>query len=396
MRGFTQAHKVCSDCPTCGGRLVTLPVLSEGLGAKGVSALTRAAREAPKGGCRCPSCGNAAGILKVEVDGRKIEIDVCDKCLSVWCDRGEFETLVPNRELEKDKTSLHDLAMRASPEARERLAKAMLEEVPEAVDDPADISLEDVVLDIVRLVVGAPTLWRTVRPVTPIFSILLTLALPIGQLMAFCAWHETELFRLYGRHRRFWVLDDAMVKAGGVVLPSSLGSAVTYPFLQTDGYFALILAFLLFPVFAILERKAGRIRFLVIIGILWLASIAAHAVQIVWGHRTVAYMCGIGPIALGAIAYLRQAYPNLRFQWMKGCNIASIYLFLVAMVLLTERCFGCLRVESYSFALLGLVSCSAVGAWLGRRKARRELIQQSCQADCRDLGTPKGRTPSVC
>lgn len=92
--------------------------------------MTRAAREAPKGGCRCPTCGNAMGLLKVEVDGRKIEIDVCDKCLSVWCDRGEFETLVPNREPEKGKASLHDLAMRASPEARERLAKAMLEEVP--------------------------------------------------------------------------------------------------------------------------------------------------------------------------------------------------------------------------------------------------------------------------
>ena len=59
-----------------------------------------------------------------------------------------------------------------------------------------DISLEDVVPDIVRLAVGAPTLWRTVRPVTPIFSILLALALPIGPLMAFCAWHESEIFRL--------------------------------------------------------------------------------------------------------------------------------------------------------------------------------------------------------
>ena len=370
-RGFTPLHKVCSDCPTCGGRMVTLPVLSDGLGVKGVSALTRAAREAPKGGCRCPTCGNAMGLLKVEVDGRKIEIDACDKCLSVWCDRGEFETLVPNREPEKGKASLHDLAMRASPEARERLAKAMLEEVPEAVDDPTDISLEDIVLDIVRLVVGAPTLWRTVRPVTPIFSILLTLALPIGQLMAFCAWHESEIVRLLGgRFRRLWPLHDAMVKAGGFEFLSSLGSAVTYPFLQTEGHFALILAFLLFPVFTILERKAGHVRFLMIIAILWITSLAAHAVQIVGCPSECAYLCGIGPIALGTIAYLHKAYPNLRFQWMKGCNIASIYLFLVAMVLLMERCFGCLRIASYSFAFLALVSCGALGAWLGRRKRK--------------------------
>lgn len=313
------------------------------------------------------------GLLKVEVDGRKIEIDVCDKCLSVWCDCGEFETLVPNREPEKGKASLHDLAMRASPEARERLAKAMLEEVPEAVDNPTDISLEDVVLDIVRLVVGAPTLWRMVRPVTPIFSILLTLALPIGQLMAFCAWHEREIFR----YRRFWVLDGAMVKAGGFEFLSSLGSAVTYPFLQTEGYFALILAFLLFPVFTILERKAGHVRFLMIIAILWITSLVAHALQFVWDLRTVAYMCGIGPIALGTVAYLHKAYPNLRFQWMKGCNIASIYLFLVAMVLLMERCFGCLCVESYSFAFLALFSCGAVGAWLGRRKRKPHELRDA-------------------
>ena len=373
-RGFTPLHKVCSDCPICGGRQVTLPVLSDGLGAKGVSALTRAAREAPKGACRCPTCGNAMGLLKVEVDGRKIEIDVCERCLSVWCDRGEFETLVPNREPEKAKASLHDLAMRASPEARERLAKAMLEEVPEAVD-PSDISLEDIVLDIVRIVVGAPTLWRTVRPVTPIFSILLTLALPIGQLMVFCAWHETGFLSRPVGYRHFWVLDDAMVKAGGFELLSSLRSAVTYPFLQTDGYFALTLAFLLFPVFTILERKTGHVRFLMIIAILWITSLVAHAVQVAWDLQTVAYMCGIGPIALGTIAYLHKAYPNLRFQWMKGCNIASIYLSLAAMVLLMERCFGCLGAEPYSFAFLALVSCGVVGAWLGRRKARRETVR---------------------
>ena len=375
MRGFTSAHKVCSDCPACGGRHVTLPVLSDGLGAKGVSALMQAARVAPKGGCRCPGCGNAMGLLKVEVDGRKIEIDVCDKCLSVWCDCGEFETLVPNRKPEKAKASLHDLAMRASPEARERLAKALLEGVPEAADDPADISLEDIVRDVVRLVVGAPTLWRTVRPVTPIFSVLLTLALPIGQLMAYCAWHETEIFRLYGRYRRFCVLDGAMVKAGGFEFPSSLWSAVTCPFLQTDGYFALMLAFMLFPVFTSLERKAGHARFLMVIAILWFVSLAAHAMQVALEPHSTAYMCGFGPIALGTIAYLRTAHPNLRFEWMKGCSIASIYLFLVAMVLLMERCFGCLGVESYSFALLALVGCGVVGAWLGRRKARSELVR---------------------
>ena len=367
-RGFTPAHKVCRDCSACGGRLVTLPVLSDGLGAKGVSALTRAARVAPKSGCRCPTCGNTMGLLKVEVGGQKIEIDVCDRCLSVWCDRGEFETLVPNRGPEKGKASLHDLAMRASPEARERLALAMLEDVPAAVDDPTDISLEDLVLDVVRLVVGAPTLWRKVCPVTPIFSILLTLALFVGHHAAFCAWHESM------RIGRFFPLDGAMMKAGGFELMSSLRSAVTYPFLQTHGRYAILLAFMLFPVFALLERNAGHARFLLVIGILWITSLVAHAAQVVWDLQTLAYMCGIGPIALGTILYLHKGYPNLRFQWTKDCNIVSIYLLLVAMVLFMERWFGCLVLESYSLALLALVSCGVVGrgwavAWLAAGRA---------------------------
>ena len=86
-------------------------------------------------------------------------------------------------------------------------------------------------------------------------------------------------------------------------------------------------------------------------------------------------MCGIGPIVLGAIALLHKAHPVLRSQWMKDCDIASICLFLVAMVVLMERCFGCLGVESYSFAVLALACCGALGAWLGRRKARSELAR---------------------
>ena len=134
--------------------------------------------------------------------------------------------------------------------------------------------LVDIVLDIVRLLVGAPTRWHTMRPVTPNFPVLL-----------------------------------------------------------------------------------------------------AHAVQTADCLSECAYMCGIGQIVLGASSHLRKAHPNLRSQWMRGCNIASTFLFLVAMVALMERCFRCLGVEPYSFAVLALVSCGAIGAWLGRRKARRQLAR---------------------
>ena len=375
-RGFTPAHKVCSDCPSCGGRLVTLPVLRDGLGVAGVSELTRAAQEAPKAGCRCPACGNAMALLKVGVDECKVEIDVCDKCLSVWCDRGEFESLVPNREPEKGKASLHDLAMRASPEARERLAKAMLEEVPEQVD-PADITLDEIGRDILRLVIGAPTLWRTVRPVSPIFAILLTLALPILQFIFHRAWHTSEYFYYFiGRCPHFWVLDPAMVKAGGFELPATVSSVLTFPFLQADGSMALILALALLPVFAVCERKDGHLEFFKLLGVLWLTSILAHAVQVGWNCRATGYLCGIGPIAIGFVAYLLAAYPRLRFAWNFKSEVASYYLYGISALLLIERLFWCMRLESYSFGFFALVACGAVGAWLGRRQRKRSASEQ--------------------
>jgi len=292
------------------------------------------------------------GLIRVEVAGRKIEIDVCEKCLSVWCDQGEFEALVPERKQESGKPSFHDLAKRASPEAV----------------DPSDIDMEDVVLDLVRLIVGAPTLWRTVKPVTPIFAILLTLAIPIAHACAYYAWHVQEYVRMGCRHRSFWVMDEAMMKAGGLELSAHLTSLMSFPFLQTDGTVSLLLAFLLFPVFTIVERKAGHLRFLFALVICWATAIVAHVVQIAWDLQPEAWLCGIAPIALGFTAYMQSAYPHLRWQWRKDCDIGSAYLVVVTMVLLIDRVFCMARLSAYAFGLLSLVSCSVVGWRLGKRR----------------------------
>lgn len=57
VSGRTDAHKVCFDCPTCGGRLITLPVLREALGSAGIAAL-----EHP--GCVCPALGAFLGLRR--------------------------------------------------------------------------------------------------------------------------------------------------------------------------------------------------------------------------------------------------------------------------------------------------------------------------------------------
>ena len=95
VRGATPTGKVCFRCPSCGGMAVTLPVLRESLDAKSIAALTRSARAAEHVGCLCPGCAGRMTLLKVGDGKDKLEIDVCGRCLSVWCDKGEYETLAP-------------------------------------------------------------------------------------------------------------------------------------------------------------------------------------------------------------------------------------------------------------------------------------------------------------
>ena len=164
-----------------------------------------------------------------------------------------------------------------------------------------------------------------------------------------------------------------MVKAGGFELPSTVSSVLTFPFLQSSGNMALILAFALFPVFTVCERKDGHLEFFKLLGVLWLTSMLAHTVQVGWNCRATDCLCGIGPIAIGFIAYLQTAYPRLRFAWNFRSEVVSYYLYGISALLLIERLFCCVRLGSYSFGFLALVACGAFGAWLGLRRGRSAL-----------------------
>lgn len=368
VRGFTAAHKVCMDCPDCRGRLITLPVLKDGLGAAGVSALSRAAKDGSKAGCRCPSCGNVMGLLKVGIDGRKVEIDVCASCLSVWCDRGEFEALVPVREPEPGKEDFHSLAMKASPEARERLAEAMLEQVPEDVD-PRDFTLDEVMLDVVRLVVGAPTLWRKVEPSGPICSMLLSLGIVAFQGVFYHLFNAGEhLIR-----RGFWAMDAAMIRKIGYAFPGDPLSWLAFPAVQLSGIVALLLVVALFPVFAIVERRDGCARFIGLLIVFWLTSLAAHSFQTATSSAVGSRMCGIVPIAYGFVSYLWSAYPTARMVLHQWSNMPVwSYLIIVSLFLFSIQLVTSLTA---SFALFAIVDCIAVGSLLGIRTCARRKRQ---------------------
>ena len=91
-------------------------------------------------------------LLKVG-DGRdKLEIDVCGRCLSVWCDMGEYETLAPPPAAKSGERSMRELMEQSSPESRERYADALIESLPEEVSLD-DFDIGDVLRDIARLII---------------------------------------------------------------------------------------------------------------------------------------------------------------------------------------------------------------------------------------------------
>jgi Zn-finger nucleic acid-binding protein/membrane associated rhomboid family serine protease len=372
VRGATPTGKVCFRCPSCGGMAVTLPVLRESLDAKSIAALTRSARAAEHVGCLCPGCAGRMTLLKVGDGKDKLEIDVCGRCLSVWCDKGEYETLAPPAPPRPGEATMRQILERATPEARERYAASMLDSLPEEVS-PGDYDIGDILRDVARIVVGAPTLWRTVKPVSPIFTIALALALPIVHACVFYCCHDitTEITdvgvrgRVY--YRSFWVLTEAMAEKCGFDISSPL-AALTFPFVQMSGRYALIFAFLLFLPLAVVERRAGHRKFIGLFLAFTAASAVAHAVFAGLGLAS-GRLVGIAPIALGYLAYSSFAWPELRIRDKVG--LLSVYAWIVGLAMLSWVFLRSVACDYFSLGLGPIVACVALGAFLGQRSRKQ-------------------------
>lgn len=343
---------------------MTLPILKDGLGDKGVALLTRSVRTMPADGCVCPSCGKRMAILKVEVDGRKIEIDVCATCLSVWCDRGEFEALMPARAPKPGEMSMRELVSRASPEAQARLQEALIESIPTEGVDLTDYNLNDVLLDIARLLVGAPSLWQKIRPVTPIFSLLLTLAIPVMQGV-FCYDSSPRIFRF--TRRDFWIVSDKVAESIGFSI-TNFFSYFTFPFLQISGWTAIMTALLLFPVFSTVEIRKGHAAFMRLFIVLWVSSVVAQIVALSLGV-THGSMCGIVPIAFGYMAFILSAFPELNMRGAIGGQTVpiSLYVGFAGFCIGMWYVFGQIVHEYLSAGIVPMFVLSAIGYILGRR-----------------------------
>ncbi len=213
VRAFAADGTVQYRCPSCGGRAVTLPTLRAALGAAGVGAILRAARASEHAGCLCPVCNTGMTLLKVGCEDAKFEIDVCPRCSTVWCDAGEHERLAPPP-VEPAPPTLRELLSKASPEARARFQKAAEEEVPECID-PDGCDLGDVVLDALRVIIGAPTLWRNTRLTTPFFSVLLCVAIPALHILSFYRYGSHYNYSTFYFYKRFWCISKPMAEQWG-------------------------------------------------------------------------------------------------------------------------------------------------------------------------------------
>ena len=93
---WTKSNKPCKTCAGCGGMSAKLITLQKSFTQESLAQLKETAHLHEQAGCVCPDCGQSMSILKMTVGKRQIEIDVCGKCLTVWYDKDEFESLVPN------------------------------------------------------------------------------------------------------------------------------------------------------------------------------------------------------------------------------------------------------------------------------------------------------------
>lgn len=351
--------------------VVTLPVLRESLDARSIAALTRSARAAEHVGCLCPGCAGRMTLLKVGDGKDKLEIDVCGRCLSVWCDKGEYETLAPPASPRPGEATMRQILERATPEARERYAASMLDSLPEEAS-LGDYDIGDILRDVARIVVGAPTLWRTVKPVSPIFTIALALALPVSHACVFYSYHDITTsiglgYGVRGCYRDFWILTETMAEKCGFDISSPL-AALTFPFVQMSGRYALIFAFLLFLPLATIERRAGHRRFIVLFLSFMAASVAAQVVFAGLGLSS-GRLVGIVPIALGYMAYSSFAWPDLRVRDKVG--LLSVYAWIVGLAMLFWVFLRSVACDYFSLGLGPIVVCIALGAFLGQRSRKQ-------------------------
>lgn len=95
VQAWTRSRKSCRTCSQCGGMSSTIGSLRGVFAQESLGQIIASARGLQAPGCSCPRCGKQMGLVRVASGKKAVEIDVCGACSTVWYDKTEFETLVP-------------------------------------------------------------------------------------------------------------------------------------------------------------------------------------------------------------------------------------------------------------------------------------------------------------
>ena len=273
---------------------------------------------------------------------------------------------------------MKEILARATPESRERLAQAALRELPVEVDS-ADYGLDDVLGDLVRLVAGAPTLWRGTRLATPLASILLSGGIVL--LHAVCSLLHGSEFTGYAGRRDVMVLTSRMAEAWGMRGLDGLKTVFTSCFVQLSGMAAFCLAFGLLPVLFLLERRLGARRLAGLTASLWFLALVSRILDAAC-RAAPGYACGFVSIALGLCAFAVAAVPDARLKpgvlsgWLLGSTLPrgvglDLYAGVVVLLLLVVQLLGSASRDYLSPQLFELFLLIFSGVVLGRRARAR-------------------------
>ncbi len=87
--------KIAYACPNGHGQAVTLSAVRALCGQPAfVNTLWRKAMDSPNGcGAPCPICGQPMSLLRLQIEGHELELDICCRCQELWFDPTELETL---------------------------------------------------------------------------------------------------------------------------------------------------------------------------------------------------------------------------------------------------------------------------------------------------------------
>ena len=209
------------------------------------------------------------------------------------------------------------------------------------------------------------------------FTILLTLALPIAQAYIFCRFNDQNDVGGYISISRsapaycqdFYHVTASMAEKCGFDLSAPL-TVFSFPFVQESGRLALFCSMMLFVPLAGIERRVGHLRFIGLFLLFMAASAFAQALFAALGLAT-GRLCGISPVALGLLAYSLSAWPDMR---LKGpIPYMSIYAGIAGLFFLEISLLGAMANDFRSYGVGPIAACLILGAILGSRAKKRNV-----------------------